>query len=100
VIEDSSGFFAPTEHSGAGFLVAAGPSFRSALDGPVPREVDIAPTVLHLMGCPVPELYEGVVLERILRPREPVVRGPIALAIDPFARRPGAPASPAAAARD
>jgi predicted AlkP superfamily phosphohydrolase/phosphomutase len=68
VISDGSAPYARTEHTGAGFLVAAGPSIEAgaAPDGDPPREIDLAPTVLHAFGSPVPEAMSGRVLEWLL----------------------------------
>jgi arylsulfatase A-like enzyme len=51
-----------------GVLVAAGPPFPP---GAVPAQaslLDIAPTILHLLGVPVPEDVDGRVLSEILDP--------------------------------
>jgi predicted AlkP superfamily phosphohydrolase/phosphomutase len=61
--------FGPTgDHRMEGILVAAGAAFRA---GAVPRRaelLDIAPTVLHLLGIPVPGDMDGRVLMEILEP--------------------------------
>jgi predicted AlkP superfamily phosphohydrolase/phosphomutase len=61
--------FGPTgDHRLEGILIAAGPAFRT---GAVPRGaglLDIAPTVLHLLGVPVPADMDGRVLTEILDP--------------------------------
>jgi predicted AlkP superfamily phosphohydrolase/phosphomutase len=61
--------FGPTgDHRLKGVMVAAGPAFRR---GAVPRDaelLDIAPTVLHLLGIPVPDDLDGRVLIEILEP--------------------------------
>jgi predicted AlkP superfamily phosphohydrolase/phosphomutase len=53
------------DHRVEGIIVACGPSVRSGqrIDGA--RLVDIAPTVLHVLGAPVPEDVDGQVLERL-----------------------------------
>jgi arylsulfatase A-like enzyme len=51
-----------------GMIVATGPAFEP---GSVPQNaslLDIAPTVLHLLGVPVPEDMDGRVLDELLRP--------------------------------
>lgn len=68
-IDDGGGAYARTEHDGSGFLVAAGP--RIAAGEPpagtrAPNEFDIAPTVLHLFGCPIPAAMQGEVLDWLL----------------------------------
>ena len=61
--------FGPTgDHRMEGVLIAAGPPFRP---GATPRGgdlLDIAPTVLHLLGVPVPDDMDGRVLTEILDP--------------------------------
>jgi predicted AlkP superfamily phosphohydrolase/phosphomutase len=51
-----------------GILIAHGPQIQRG--GPLenPRIVDLAPTVLHLMGCPIPQDMDGRVLTEILSP--------------------------------
>ena len=61
--------FGPTgDHRMEGILIAAGPAFRA---GASPRQadlLDIAPTVLHLLGVPVPDDMDGRVLTELLEP--------------------------------
>jgi hypothetical protein len=61
--------FGPTgDHRMEGILIAAGPAFRA---GASPRQadlLDIAPTVLHLLGIPVPDDMDGRVLTELLEP--------------------------------
>jgi predicted AlkP superfamily phosphohydrolase/phosphomutase len=61
--------FGPTgDHRMEGILVASGPPF---LPGALPLEanlLDIAPTLLHLLGVPVPADMDGRVLTEILNP--------------------------------
>ena len=61
--------FGPTgDHRLEGILIAAGPAFRS---GAEPRDaalLDVAPTVLHLLGVPVPDDMDGRVLTELLEP--------------------------------
>lgn len=65
-------FVVPEGHSGNhrmdGFLLAAGPPFRSGAEGRRVRAVDVAPTVLHLLGAPVAADLEGVVALNLLDP--------------------------------
>lgn len=60
---------APEGHSGDhrmnGILIAAGPPFPPGERIAGARAVDIAPTVLHLLGVPVARDMEGVVLEKL-----------------------------------
>ncbi|MBE9182378.1 alkaline phosphatase family protein [Oculatella sp. LEGE 06141] len=46
-------------HRSDGFLVAAGPGIEAGSDLPVGHSLDLAPTILDLMGAPVPEHFEG-----------------------------------------
>jgi predicted AlkP superfamily phosphohydrolase/phosphomutase len=61
--------FGPTgDHRMDGILVATGPAFRA---GRVPRNaglLDIAPTVLQLLGVPIPDDMEGRVLSELFDP--------------------------------
>jgi predicted AlkP superfamily phosphohydrolase/phosphomutase len=65
--------FGPTgDHRLEGVLIAAGPAFRS---NAAPRDaalLDIAPTVLHLLGVPVPDDMDGRVLTELLEPATPL----------------------------
>jgi predicted AlkP superfamily phosphohydrolase/phosphomutase len=55
-------------HSSDGIVVASGPAFAS-LEEPVNASiVDLAPTILYLLGVPVPEESDGRVLTELLRP--------------------------------
>jgi len=56
------------DHSMNGFLLAAGGPFRTGgtIDGA--RVVDVAPTVLHLLGAPAALDMEGTVLTGLLKP--------------------------------
>ncbi|GJM44069.1 MAG: hypothetical protein DHS20C21_09110 [Gemmatimonadota bacterium] len=67
-----SEFHAPEGHSGDhrmnGFLLAAGGPFRQGVRVNGSRAVDLAPTVLHLVGAPVALDMEGVVLTDLLSP--------------------------------
>jgi predicted AlkP superfamily phosphohydrolase/phosphomutase len=76
--------FGPTgDHRMEGILIASGPAFRP---GAVPSGadlLDIAPTVLHLMGVPVPDDMDGRVLHELLDPSadvDPADQAPIAVA--------------------
>ena len=61
--------FGPTgDHRMEGIFIGTGPAFRT---GSVPRGaelLDIAPTVLHLLGIPVPADMDGRVLTEVLDP--------------------------------
>jgi predicted AlkP superfamily phosphohydrolase/phosphomutase len=64
-----SQIISPEGHSGDhrmnGVLIAAGPPFPPGERIMGARAVDIAPTVLHLLGVPVARDMEGVVLEKL-----------------------------------
>jgi predicted AlkP superfamily phosphohydrolase/phosphomutase len=55
-----------------GILIAAGPGIRVGDIGH-PLLVDIAPTILHLLGLPVPADMDGQVLRDLLSVKSPVV---------------------------
>jgi predicted AlkP superfamily phosphohydrolase/phosphomutase len=61
--------FGPTgDHRMEGVFIAAGPTIRA---GAVPRNatlLDIAPTILHLLGVPVPGDMDGRVLAEVIGP--------------------------------
>jgi predicted AlkP superfamily phosphohydrolase/phosphomutase len=61
--------FGPTgDHRLEGILIATGPALRV---GATPHDaalLDIAPTVLHLLGVPVPDDMDGRVLTELLEP--------------------------------
>lgn len=63
---------APEGHSGDhrmdGMLIAAGSPFRERTKVDGARAVDLAPTVLHLLGAPVAADFEGVILEGLFTP--------------------------------
>gem|GEM_PF-1170777 len=60
---------APEGHSGDhrmnGIFIAAGPPFPSGKKIHGARAVDVAPTVLHLLGVPVARDMEGVVMRKL-----------------------------------
>ena len=69
--------FGPTgDHRMEGILIAAGPAFRAGAAPEGATLLDIAPTVLHLLGVPVPADMDGRVLTEILDPA--VVPAPVA----------------------
>jgi predicted AlkP superfamily phosphohydrolase/phosphomutase len=53
-------------HRMHGIFVAHGPSVRTDVRANEPRIVDVAPTILHLLGQPIPDDVDGRVLEEIL----------------------------------
>jgi predicted AlkP superfamily phosphohydrolase/phosphomutase len=62
----------PEGHSGDhrmdGVLIASGPPFRAGAKPAGARTIDLAPTLLHLVGAPVAEDMAGVVLGELLDP--------------------------------
>ncbi len=61
--------FGPTgDHRMEGVLIASGPAFRAGASPEGANLLDIAPTVLHLLGVPVPDDMDGRVLTEILDP--------------------------------
>jgi arylsulfatase A-like enzyme len=53
-------------------LVAAGPSFRSGMNSSTPTgNVDIAPTVLHILGISPPKKLDGRILTEALKDGTP-----------------------------
>jgi predicted AlkP superfamily phosphohydrolase/phosphomutase len=55
-------------HRRDGILVARGPSLKSGAELDRAQITDIAPTLLHLLGVPVPEDMDGKVLAELFRP--------------------------------
>jgi predicted AlkP superfamily phosphohydrolase/phosphomutase len=61
--------FGPTgDHRMEGILIAAGPALRAGGVSQTAEILDIAPTVLHLLGVPVPGDMDGRVLTELLDP--------------------------------
>lgn len=61
--------FGPTgDHRMEGMIVGTGPAFEPGAEPQNASLLDIAPTVLHLLGVPVPEDMDGRVLTELLRP--------------------------------
>jgi hypothetical protein len=61
--------FGPTgDHRMEGVFIASGPPFRAGASPEGADLMDIAPTVLHLLGVPVPGDMDGRVLTEILDP--------------------------------
>jgi predicted AlkP superfamily phosphohydrolase/phosphomutase len=55
-------------HRRDGILIAHGKSFKKGVEIQGARLIDMAPTILHLMGQPVPEDMDGRVLEELFEP--------------------------------
>jgi len=61
--------FGPTgDHRMEGVLIASGPAFQPGATPENATLLDIAPTVLHILGVPVPADMDGRVLTEILEP--------------------------------
>ena len=61
--------FGPTgDHRLEGILIASGPAFRSGAAPQAAALLDIAPTVLHLLGVTVPDDLDGRILAELLEP--------------------------------
>ena len=61
--------FGPTgDHRMEGVLIATGPGFVPGSSPEQANLLDIAPTVLHLLGVPVPDDMDGRVLTELLDP--------------------------------
>ena len=59
--------FGPTgDHRMEGILIASGPAFRPGAAPSQANLLDIAPTVLHLLGVPVPDDLDGRILSELL----------------------------------
>ncbi|MBI3824887.1 MAG: alkaline phosphatase family protein [Candidatus Rokubacteria bacterium] len=63
-------------HRMDGILIASGPSIRAGASIEGARLIDVAPTVLHLVGEEIPDDMDGRVLEELLEadPRRPAPR--------------------------
>lgn len=55
-------------HRPFGFLAASGPRIRKAPDMKPVHLLDLAPTILSLMGIPVPAHYDGRVISELISP--------------------------------
>ena len=58
-----------------GVLIAAGPDIQPGRPEPEAKIVDLAPTLLHLMDCPIPDGVDGAVYTALFQPgSEPALR--------------------------
>lgn len=74
VIRERTKELQTAEHTGEGFVLAAGPSFQQGVEAPGGDLADVAPTLLHLLGAPIPTDMDGQVLEQLLSPAGPAAR--------------------------
>ena len=58
------------EHRPEGILLALGPGIRKGAQVTGASIIDLAPTVLHLMGLPIPSYMDGKVLTELLDARQ------------------------------
>lgn len=63
VFENEIGRGLVSEHTDEGFVIAAGPGVRDADGALEGRWVDLAPTLLHLHGRPIPADFDGEPLD-------------------------------------
>lgn len=63
-------------HRRDGILIARGPNLRAGAELEKVQIIDIAPTLLHLFGVPIPQDMDGKVLAELFRP-EFIVAQPI-----------------------
>lgn len=52
-------FLRTGSHRSDGFILASGPNIEAGSDLPAGHSLDLAPTILNLMGAPIPEHFEG-----------------------------------------
>ncbi len=60
--------FRSGEHRSDGIFVARGPQITARADIPGLRLVDVPPTILYLMGQPIPNDFDGRILQEIFTP--------------------------------
>ncbi len=96
-IGENFGDFHWSTHTDEAFLIAAGPDIQAGATSPTGHITDIAPTLLHLMGAPVPVEMDGDVLTDLFEPSaldsSPIRREEIPWDEDPWSERSPTPAS-------
>jgi predicted AlkP superfamily phosphohydrolase/phosphomutase len=86
VVEEDLSELQPSEHVERGFLVASGPAVEARPEPIQGHVVDLAPTMLHLLGSRIPEEMDGRPLP--LAPGlEPPARAAIDMDDDPWRER-------------
>jgi len=63
-------------HKRRGIFLAAGPELRQATQVPDLHITDMTPTILHLLGLPVPSYMDGQVAQSAFKPESLVLRPP------------------------
>jgi predicted AlkP superfamily phosphohydrolase/phosphomutase len=51
--------FRTGSHRSQGFFIAQGPGIEPGSSLPTARSLDLTPTILHLMGAPIPDYFDG-----------------------------------------
>lgn len=64
-----------SSHRMNGILIGAGPEIRGQAELAAPSLIDLAPTILHLLGLPVPTDMDGRVLSEMLDDRRAIRYG-------------------------
>ena len=80
-------------HEREGVLVALGPGIRTGMVPETPAIEDVAPTVLYVLGLPVPEDMDGRVLTELFQP-EMLVEHPVQRQTGDTTRLEALPCSP------
>jgi predicted AlkP superfamily phosphohydrolase/phosphomutase len=87
-------------HYPVGILMGRGPALRKGQTLDRQAILDIAPTLLYSLGVPIPEDFDGRVMESLFDPayrqNHPVQAGPATVSPSPFAGTPAAPREDAA----
>jgi predicted AlkP superfamily phosphohydrolase/phosphomutase len=66
IIEGDQPVLQTAQHRPESFFIAAGPHIRAGASSSSPAIIDLAPTMLHMLGSAIPEDMEGRVLTEIL----------------------------------
>ncbi len=65
-----------------GVLLMTGPAVRGEAEVREPRIVDLSPTILYLLGLPVPDYMDGRILEEVIIPEHLVTQPPLRVRYD------------------
>jgi predicted AlkP superfamily phosphohydrolase/phosphomutase len=63
----------PATHKPEGVLMLSGPNARAGFELPSAHIYDITPTVLRIMGVPLPKNLDGKTLEEAFQPDSPLI---------------------------